>query len=104
MFNNDTTNKEVLYPDGKDYNYESQYNKKTFYGRTNRLRFKLCHRFCGSCSVIGIDDNKQKCLSCLPEYQYDYFNLSRSNCVPEGYYYDIEINKLIKCDIENFIY
>ena len=80
------------------------YTPKFLYGRTNTLRFKLCHRFCGSCTIIGIDDNEQKCLSCLPDYQYDYFNLSRTNCVPAGYYYDIEINKLIKCDIENYIY
>ena len=74
-----------------------------FYGRTNTLKFKLCHQFCGSCKLYGISNDNQKCLSCLPEYQYDYYKITKTNCVPEGYFYDTEINKLIKCN-ETFVY
>ena len=36
----DTTNKEVLNFDSNNNNFESIYTRKTFYGRTNRLKFK----------------------------------------------------------------
>ena len=65
-----------------------------YYGRTNRLMIKLCHDFCETCSGYGPDDNHQSCLSCRPEYQYDYlyyFGKSSENpnlCIPEGYYFE----------------
>ena len=74
----------------------------TFYGRTNTLKFKLCHSYCNTCSELSISNNDQKCLSCLPEYQYDYFNKSKTNCVPEGFYYDTELKQLIECNSEDF--
>ena len=80
------------------------YIPQMFYGRTNTLKFKLCHKFCNTCEIYGTSDDEQKCLSCLPEYQYDYYNLSKTNCVPEGYYYDIANNHLIKCNDEQFTY
>ncbi len=40
-------------------------------------------------------------MSCLEEYQFDYFNEYPSNCVPEGYFNDKENEKLIKCDFLN---
>ena len=43
-----------------------------YFGKTNRLKFKLCHDYCGICKELGKSDDDQKCLSCLPEYQYDY--------------------------------
>ena len=78
------------------------FKSKIFYGRTNTLKFKLCHKYCDTCKLYGTSDDDQKCLSCLPDYQYDYYNLSNNNCVPEGYFYNITINKLIKCDNETF--
>ena len=72
-----------------------------YYGRINRLQFKLCHEYCETCNELGISDNDQKCSSCLSMYQYDYwyfYNNTQENCVPEGYYNDIENNSLIQCD------
>ena len=84
--------------------YSQYFTPKKFYGRTNTLKFRLCHRFCKTCKSYGTSDDDQKCLSCLPEYQYDYYNISKNNCVPEGYFYDTKINKLVKCDNDNFTF
>ena len=94
-------NTSKLIPDN-DEDFSDYYIPKIFYGRTNTLKFKLCHKFCGSCESYGSSDNEQKCLSCLPEYQYDYFRFSETNCVPEGYYYNIKINQLEKCNNLDF--
>ena len=51
----------------------SEYVQKTFYGRTNRLYFKLCHDYCSYCIEYGLTENEQKCLSCLEEYSFDYW-------------------------------
>ena len=53
--------------------FKDEYVQKTFYGRTNRLYFKLCHDYCGSCIEYGITENEQKCLTCLEEYSFDYW-------------------------------
>ena len=87
---------------GDTGDYSEYFIPRIFFGRTNSLKFKLCHKFCSSCSLYGVSNNDQKCLSCLPEYQYDYYNSSKTNCVPEGYYYNMEINELIKCDKDSF--
>ena len=82
----------------------------TYFGRANRLNFKLCHDYCETCKELGLSDNDQKCLSCLPEYQYDYFyfsNKAEENpniCVPEGKYYYKDNNKLIDCNEYYFNY
>ena len=92
-----------------DYQYmvtDSDLNE--YYGRTNRLKFKLCHDYCGTCYELSSSNEEQKCYSCLPEYQYDYLysqkinNNQLFNCAPEGYYfYD---NTLIKCNPDNTLY
>ena len=97
-----------------DYQYiikeqnENEENERIFYGKTNRLKFKLCFEYCDTCNELGLSEKEQKCLSCLDDYQYnyDYYNNKIiNNCVPEGYYYDNEINSLILCDsIENIKY
>ena len=74
---------------------------KIYYGRINRLQFKLCNDYCETCYELGISENNQKCSTCLPKYQYDYwyyFNNTLENCVPEEYYYDIENNSLVLCN------
>ena len=89
---------------------ENQIMEKIFYSRTNRLKFKLCHDYCETCYELGISENNQKCLLCLPDYQYDYdyafeYILNIINCVPEGYYYDNELNYLMLCNsTKNIIY
>ena len=77
-------------------------DRNIFYGRINRLKFKLCHEYCESCYELSASDNNQKCLSCVPEYQYDYLYFNQKinenqllNCVPEGYY--IDEGNLIPC-------
>ena len=76
----------------------------SYYGRTNRVKFKLCHEYCETCYELSSSNEEQKCESCLPEYQYDYFYFSNKPefnpekiCVPYGYYYDIEYGELEKC-------
>ena len=86
-----------------DYQYmvKNWDTEELYYGRTNRLKFKLCHKYCETCYELGISDEEQKCLSCLSEYQYDYLYFEKIkenhpfNCVTEGYFYDEDI--LISC-------
>ena len=85
------------------YNESIRYIQKTYFGRTNRLTFRLCHDYCETCKELGIYNNKQKCISCLPQYKYDYysyFNIFNQNCVPEGYFLDSN-NNLVECTPEN---
>ena len=79
----------------------SYFVQKQFYGRTNTLKFKLCHKFCMSCNKFGTSNDSQQCLTCLEEYQYGYPNESSSNCVPEGFFYNENLNRLIQCNDSN---
>ena len=91
----------ITYPTDADYNFESEYEPKIFYGKNNKLQFKLCHEYCAKCKEIGVSNNNQKCLTCLPNYQYDYWfykNINIGNCVPEGYYNDKESGLLGLCN------
>ena len=99
-----------------DYQYMAQegFNKrrlnyeepKFYYGRTNRVKFKLCHDFCETCYLLSTSDGEQKCISCLSEYQYDYFYFTQKNsenqllnCVPKDYFY--YLGNLTPCDEGN---
>ena len=56
-----------------DYNsYSNKFENKTLYGRTNILKFKLCHKYCETCIEFGISDNNQTCITCLESYTYDW--------------------------------
>ena len=83
---------------------ENEDEPKIYYGRINKLKFKLCHEYCEVCYELIKDNNNPKCLSCLDEYQYDYFYFmniyqkEKGYCVPEGYYYDNDTNSLVLCD------
>ena len=59
---------------------------KILYGRTNTLKFKLCHPYCQTCFQMSINDNEQKCESCLEEYSYNNNENTKSECVAEGYF------------------
>ena len=84
-------------------------NQRIYYGRINRIEFKLCHEYCETCYELGTSYSDQKCLSCLPLYQFDFLYYNRSynddariNCVPEGYYnFLVDSNTYIlkECDI-----
>ena len=82
-------------------------NGRILFGRVNKLSMKLCHEFCETCKQLGISNNNQYCLSCLEPYTYNYFNyfnIFQSNCVPEGYYNDIETGQLIECNSIKYKY
>ena len=82
---------------GDSINLSAYYVPKILYGRTNTLKFKLCHKYCKTCRKIGISDNNQKCLSCLDEYSYFSFYNPSSECIPHGYYYDEKSKELVEC-------
>ena len=69
-----------------------RYEQRTYYGRTITVKFKLCHRYCGTCLKYGKSDNIQLCESCLPQYSFFYGNEFNSNCIPNGYFYDKDDN------------
>jgi hypothetical protein len=96
--------KNYTYNTGKTCNFQESYSQKIYYGRTNRLSFRLCHKYCETCEEIGNSIDNQKCLTCLPQYKYDYYNhlnIFPSNCVPEGYFNDLTNNKLVECSPSN---
>ena len=73
-----------------------------FYGKINTAKFKLCHSYCETCYEYGNSNDNQKCMSCLSDYQYDYYNQYPSNCVPSWFFIDKEQgNKLIECTEAN---
>ena len=91
----------------KNFDASQYYEPKTFYGRINILKFKLCHKYCLNCKEYGIDDNNQKCLTCKEEYSYDYLSYIGNftgNCVPYDQMYDVENKILIYCNSTNYKY
>jgi len=62
----------ITYPSDTNYNFQEEYEPQRFYGKKVRLNFKLCHSFCETCNEIGVSNDNQKCLTCLPNYKYDY--------------------------------
>ena len=99
-----STTKEVIYyhQEGRTFvDQDIYYSQKTFYGRQNILKFKLCHEFCSSCYEYGLSNDSQKCISCLPNYQYGFPYDNSSNCVPSGHFYDKKEGKLKICNNTN---
>ena len=105
---NQAHNKEIQYRDS----IENGYTQKTYYGRVNRLIFSLCHDYCKTCKELGISNDNQKCVTCLPQYTFDYYSynnklgnypdINKKNCVPEGYFNKLNPNpQLVKCDPSN---
>ena len=82
--------------DQKDF-----YNPRLYYGRTNTLKFKLCQKYCKKCYKYGISNDDQKCMDCLPLYQYFYPEEFPSNCVPFNHFNDKEGKKLVECNLNN---
>ena len=83
-----------------DYDASSYYERKTFDGRTNILKFKLCHKYCIDCIEYGPSDNDQRCETCKDDYTYDYLmymNRFSGSCVPYNYMYDVESKLLSEC-------
>ena len=91
-------------------NFDDDEEEEPYYGRTNRLKFKLCHDYCEKCYELGTSHKDQKCLSCLPEYQYNYLYFSdkadekKKICVPKDYYYNSENDEMALCNSTNYFY
>ena len=88
---------EILADNTNKY-FEKDYKRKTFYGRTNRLFFKLCHDYCGSCIEFGRTIHDQRCMTCLEDYSFDYWYYLKKyipNCIPEGYFYN-NVTRLVE--------
>ena len=85
------------------YDAESEFNNNrgTYYGRTNRLSFRLCYEYCETCYDLGSSIINQKCETCLDQYSYDYWAYSGTetgNCVPQNYYFDRENTNMLYCN------
>ena len=80
--------------------FSSLFEPKTFYGRTNTLKFKLCNNHCKTCKQYGPSDGDQKCETCLEE---SYNNIAQGNslCIPQGYFYDPDNDSIEQCTPEN---
>ena len=90
-----------------NYDGSQYYKQNIFEGRTNILKFKLCHKYCIKCNEYGVNDNDQRCLNCKEEYTYDYLmNVGRfnGNCVPYDQMYDEENKTLTYCNTTEFKY
>ena len=90
-----------------NFDASQYYTPKTFDGRTNILKFKLCHRFCINCIEFGPSDDDQRCLNCKEDYTYDYLAYVKrftGNCVPFGYMYDVEAQELKTCESDSYKY
>ena len=44
--------------DANNFDLGNVFTPKSFYGRTNTLKFKLCHKFCKTCRKIGISESE----------------------------------------------
>ena len=97
---------DISYDDEMKTEYASRIHEP-LPGRTIKVDFKLCFEYCETCKILGITTDDQYCITCLEPYRYDYFNyfgIYPSNCVPEGYFYDRETGKLVKCEGNNYKY
>ena len=91
----------VDYPSDFDASTDFEASRKTLYGRTNRIKFKLCYQYCNHCLEFGKTIVDQKCLSCLEDYSYDYWTYLGKyygNCIAINQYYDKTNNQIINCD------
>ena len=90
-----------IFNDNFGYNFEADFEPKIFFGRTNKLYFKMCHNYCESCNELGIEENETKCLKCLDNYTFDYWHYLNKDdfyCIPEGYFFYKETGLVTKCD------
>ena len=92
-------NKDINYND-TDFEQEL-FKSREYYGKTNILKFKLCHSLCDTCIQYGLSNLNQKCYSCPDLNDFNYFTYYPLNCLPKGYFQDNEEQKLIKCNNTN---
>ena len=90
-----------------NFDGEQYYERKILPGRTNILKFKLCHNYCGTCIEYGLTNNDQRCDTCKEPYTYDYLayvNRFTGNCVPKDQMYDVEEHVLKNCEGSEYKY
>ena len=98
----DFYNQEEIALNHNTNNFNNDYiERRVYYGRTNLLKFKLCHNLCEKCKIYGISNYNQKCTSCPYINDYNYFTYAPFNCLAEGYFQDNELEKIIKCNDTN---
>ena len=86
---------------GSDSNLTEYFIPKILGGRTNTLQFKLCHNYCNTCKAYGSSEIDQKCETCLDNYSYYNLEQWNNNCIPEGYFFDVENNSIEQCTPDN---
>ena len=81
------------------YSYINTFPDIIYYGRTNYLYFKLCHKFCERCYEYGNSNGHGKKYEMNGRLRFDgeYFNGIAWN----GIQYDYDNNTTIILDIEN---
>ena len=47
---------------------ELEFESQVFYGKINKIEFKLCYELCDTCEYLGIKSDEQKCLTCIENY------------------------------------
>ena len=86
---------------GSEANLSEYFVPKILGGRINTLQFKLCHNYCKTCRTFGSSELEQNCETCLDNYSYYNSDQWNNNCIPEGYFFDIENNSIEKCTPDN---
>ena len=73
-------------------------------GKTIKVDFELCFKYCETCKALGITEDNQYCVTCKEDYRFDYWNYFGkypSNCVPENKFNDLQTGKLETCTKDN---
>ena len=73
------------YPENPSVDQRDEFNEniQTYYGKTLKIEFKLCHENCKSCYSIGKSKNLTKCEECKDNYQYFLdVNTNTKTCFP----------------------
>ena len=86
---------------GSEANLSEYFTPKILGGRTNTLQFKLCHNYCKTCRTFGSSEVEQKCETCLDSHSYYNLDQWNNNCIPEGYFFDVENNSIEQCTPDN---
>ena len=73
------------YPENFSVDQRDEFNEniQTYYGKTLKIEFKLCHENCKSCYSIGKSKNLTKCEECKDNYKYFLDgNTNTKTCFP----------------------
>ena len=94
---------DIINCQSENNNFEDQntyFHQDMYFGRINKVVFKLCFEFCSSCKKYGTQIIDQKCESCLDDYDYNYPKISSSNCVQFNHFIE-ETGEIVECNRDN---